>query len=87
MAETLALADAMVRGGHFTAATWAQALGAALAGAGAAGAPDTETTYYTAALAALESLAPLPAPDVAARKAAWAAAYRDTPHGRPVRLP
>lgn len=84
MAETLALADAMIRAGHFTAADWAAALGAALAQA--ADQPDTEATYYTAALTALESLAPLPRADLATRKAAWAQAYRDTPHGQPVTL-
>ncbi len=86
MAETLALADAMIRAGHFTAPAWAQALGAALAAAEAAGEPDTEATYYTAALAALESLTPLPAPDLATRKSAWEDAYRATPHGQPVTL-
>lgn len=85
-AETLAMADAMIRAGHFTAADWATALGAALAQAETDGAPDTEHTYYTAALTALETLAPVPEPELTRRKSDWADAYRRTPHGQPVQL-
>lgn len=85
-AETLALADAMIRTGHFSASEWAEALGSALAQAETDGQPDTEATYYAAALSALETLAPLPPADLAARKSAWAEAYAHTPHGQPVRL-
>ncbi len=85
-AETLALADAMVRAGHFSAPDWANALGSALAKAAADGHRDDEATYYAAALTALESLFPLPAAELAARKSAWAEAYASTPHGHPVHL-
>ena len=89
-AQALALADAMVQAGHFSAADWADALGAALREAEAAGAPDTLGTYFTAVLTALERLAEtragLTADTRAARRAAWEAAYRRTPHGQPVTL-
>ncbi len=88
-ATVLALADAMIRGGHFTAGEWADALGAALCEAEAAGAPDSETTYFTAALTALERLSEatgIGAEDRECRKSAWEQAYRRTPHGQPVGL-
>lgn len=89
-AQALALADAMVRAGHFSAADWAEALGTALREAEAAGAPDTLETYFTAVLTALERLAEaragLSADARAARRAAWEAAYGRTPHGQPVTL-
>ncbi|MEL6644577.1 MAG: nitrile hydratase accessory protein [Pseudomonadota bacterium] len=85
-AQVLASAHALVREGHITPTEWADALGAALRRAEAGGAPDTDTTYYLAALEALEHLVPVPAEDLKARKAAWAQAYRQTPHGEPVVL-
>ena len=88
--ETLALANALIEAGRLTPGDWAEALGAALAQAAANGAPDTEDTYYRAALTALERLAcartPLTESALAARKAAWKDAYRATPHGQPVTL-
>jgi nitrile hydratase accessory protein len=89
-AEALALADSLVRAGAFTAGDWAEALGAALRDAEAAGAPDTQDTYYAAVLTALERLtearAGISAETRSERRAAWEAAYRRTPHGRPVKL-
>ncbi len=85
-AQTLAAAHGLIRAGHITPTEWAKALGAALAEAEARGAPDTEETYYLSALSALEGLAPLNETELAARKADWEAAYRRTPHGKPVRL-
>ena len=89
-AQALALADAMMRAGHFTATDWAETLGAELAAAEAAGRPDTLETYYLAALGALERLAAdragITATDQAMRKADWHAAYLGTPHGAPVEL-
>lgn len=89
-AQVLALADTMVKAGHFTAGQWAKTLGAALAEAEASGAADTEETYYSCALAALESLtaahAGIAGADLADRKKAWEEAYRRTPHGKPVNL-
>lgn len=88
-ATVLALADAMIRAGHFSAADWASALGTALQAAEAEGAPDDETTYYTAALSALEQMSEprgIGPADLSARKSAWEEAYRRTPHGAPVVL-
>jgi nitrile hydratase accessory protein len=89
-AEALALADSLVKAGHFTALEWAEALGAALREAEAAGAPDTTGTYYTAVITALERLcgqkAGIGREDLSQRCADWEAAYHRTPHGKPVRL-
>ncbi len=85
-AQTLATAFALIRAGHLTASGWAEALGQALRAAEAAGQPDTEETYYLAALDALEQVTPLSAEALHKRKAQWAAAYHATPHGQPVKL-
>lgn len=88
-ATVLAMATAMIREGHFTQVQWSEALGAALARAEDAGAPDTETTYFQCALDALESLtepAGILKADRDTRKSAWEDAYRRTPHGKPVVL-
>ncbi len=89
-AQVLALADAMVAAGHFSAADWAEALGAARAAAEARAAPDTVEGYYLCALEALEGLlarhTPIGAQIQRERKEAWSRAYLATPHGRPVEL-
>ncbi len=82
----LATAHELIRAGHLAQADWADALGAALQKADTAGQPDTEETYYLAALDALESVAPFDADELACRKADWESAYRRTPHGQPVVL-
>ena len=88
-ATTLAMATALIRAGHATQTQWANALGAALREAEAAGRPDTEETYFTAALTALERLAEpsgISAQDRDTRRKAWEEAYHRTPHGAPVTL-
>ena len=88
-ATILAMATAMIREGHFSQDDWAHALGAALKQAEVNGQPDTEETYFLAALSALESLSEtsgIAAKDRSARKTAWENAYRRTPHGQPVNL-
>ena len=86
----LALAESLVKAGHFTAQDWAQTLGAALAAAEARGAADTLETYYRAVVEALEGLstqqAGITRQDMDQRRAAWEAAYHRTPHGQPVVL-
>jgi nitrile hydratase accessory protein len=88
-AEVLGLADALTRSGLFTPAEWAETLGAALRKA-TAGAPDSEATYYVAALSALEALVTEKSPatglSLAERIEAWRRAYLNTPHGQPVTL-
>ena len=81
-ALTLKLHDA----GAFTWTEWAAALAAELARH-----PDDDgARYYEHWVAALERLATTrglaAGADLAARRAAWAEAYRHTPHGRPVEL-
>ncbi len=83
-AQVLAAAHSMVRAGHISNDEWAQALGAALKAGEALGRPDTDESYYLAALEALESLVPIDREDLEDRKASWAEAYRRTPHGQPV---
>lgn len=89
-AEALGLARALVAAGVVTAEQWAQALGAAIRRAQAAGDPDDGSTYYAHVLDAVERLLDqhgiVSADDRSARKAAWIAAYRATPHGAPVDL-
>ena len=89
-AEAFALAVSLSAAGHFTWHEWSETLGAELAAAAARGEPDDGTRYYEHWLAALERLAvtkQLTArSDLRFRKEAWAAAYRATPHGKPVTL-
>jgi nitrile hydratase accessory protein len=89
-AEVLAIAYALSRSGLFTAGDWAEALGAEIRRATEAGEPDSDASYYRAALAALERLVGASSPETGgsleARVAAWRRAYLNTPHGRPVTL-
>lgn len=89
-AEAFAMAVQLSAAGHFTWSEWAAALAAELKAAEQRGSPDDGTAYYDHWLVALERL--VMAKGLAdrgallARKDAWAAAYRDTPHGKPVVL-
>ncbi|MDA8586412.1 nitrile hydratase accessory protein [Rhodobacteraceae bacterium] len=85
-AQVLASAQALIRAGHVTSTQWAETLGAALKLAETSGKPDTEDTYYQAALSALETVAPFSDTELASRKSDWEDAYRRTPHGKPVEL-
>ena len=86
-AQAFAMALQLHAQGAFTWAEWAQALSARLA---AAGPDDDGGRYYEHWLAALEDLVTAKqlaaGAELAARKDAWADAYRHTPHGRPVEL-
>jgi nitrile hydratase accessory protein len=85
-AQAFALAVRLNAEGAFTWTEWAAALSHQLAGDPA----DDGSRYYEHWVAALETLAAgrgLLAPaELAARKQAWAEAYRHTPHGKPVEL-
>lgn len=88
-AQVLGLAHLLVEAGHVTPSIWAETLGDELSKASADGKPDTEDTYFQAALAALERICSevrIGTPDLEARVEAWRQAYLDTPHGQPVRL-
>jgi nitrile hydratase accessory protein len=86
-AEAFALAVHLHEAGAFTWSEWAEALSREIKAAAAAG---DGGRYYEHWLAALERLATergmaYPAM-LAARKSAWAEAYRTAPHGKPVTL-
>jgi nitrile hydratase accessory protein len=90
-AEAFALVVHLHDRGAFTWSEWAEALTAQIRSAGGGGSMHEDgARYYDHWLAALESLATgrgMTDPDaLASRKAAWAEAYRHTPHGRPVTL-
>lgn len=89
-AQAFALAVQLSQAGCFTWSEWAAALGDELRQAAARGEPDDGSRYYEHWLAALERLVDrrqlASAAALSARKAAWAAAYRATPHGQPVEL-
>jgi nitrile hydratase accessory protein len=86
-AQAFALALQLHERGAFTWTEWAAALSARLK---AAGPDDDGAPYYDHWLATLEDLVTgkrlAGADALAERKAAWAAAYERTPHGKPVEL-
>jgi nitrile hydratase accessory protein len=89
-AQAFALAVKLSEQGHFTWKEWAETLAGELKAAADRGQPDDGSRYYQHWLAALERLVTAkgltePAA-LAARKEAWADAYRHTPHGKPVEL-
>ena len=89
-AQAFALAVKLSEEGHFTWKEWAAALAGELQAAADRGEPDDGSRYYEHWLATLERLVTArglsdPAA-LAARKEAWAEAYRHTPHGKPVEL-
>jgi nitrile hydratase accessory protein len=89
-AQAFALAVKLSEAGHFTWKEWAAVLADELKAAADRGEPDDGSHYYEHWLSALERLvAAKGLTDFAAlleRKAAWADAYRHTPHGKPVEL-
>jgi nitrile hydratase accessory protein len=89
-AQAFALAVKLSEQGHFTWSEWAAALADELKAAADRGEPDDGSRYYEHWLTTLERLVTTkglsdPAA-LAARKEAWAEAYRHTPHGKPVLL-
>jgi nitrile hydratase accessory protein len=89
-AQAFALAVKLSEQGHFTWKEWAAALAAELAAAARRGEPDDGSRYYEHWLAALERLVAekglADSTALRTRKAAWVAAYQNTPHGQPVEL-
>ena len=85
-AQAFALTLKLYEAGAFSWTQWAQALSAELAG----DPTDDGGRYYEHWVAALERLVGarglVAEGELAARRAAWAEAYRHTPHGRPVEL-
>jgi nitrile hydratase accessory protein len=89
-AQAFALAVTLSEQGYFTWKEWAVALADELQAAARRGEPDDGSRYYEHWLAALERLVTargLADPTaLLTRREAWAAAYRNTPHGQPVEL-
>ena len=89
-AQAFALAVRLSELGHFTWKEWAEALARQLKAAADRGEPDDGSRYYHHWLDALERLVAAKgltdAAALAARKEAWADAYRHTSHGKPVVL-
>jgi nitrile hydratase accessory protein len=87
-AQTLALADLLVKRGAVSAARWTETLGAEIKALEAS--PDDRETYYRAVLAALERLlaenGSVTAAELDEREHQWERAYLRTPHGKPVEL-
>lgn len=89
-AQAFALAVRLSAQGHFTWSEWTATLGDELKAAADRGEPDDGSRYYEHWLAALERVVIAKRltdrATLAARKDAWADAYRHTPHGQPVEL-
>ncbi len=89
-AQAFALAVQLSQQGHFTWKEWATALAEEIQASTSRGEPGDGSTYYHQWLAALEHLTIAKGlSDTAAmqaRKEAWADAYRNTQHGKPVEL-
>jgi nitrile hydratase accessory protein len=87
-AETLAIADLLVKRGVVSAAGWAQTLGAEITAHKAA--PDDRETYFRAVLAALERVlaenGAVTRAELDEREEQWERAYLRTPHGKTVEL-
>jgi nitrile hydratase accessory protein len=90
-AQAFAIAVTLSDQGHFTWKEWASELADTLRDAADRGEPDDGSRYYEHWLATLERVVLARGladhARLAARKEAWAAAYRTTPHGTPVELP
>ena len=89
-AQAFALAVELSEQGHFTWKEWARALATELTAAAERGERDDGSRYYHHWLNALERLVTekrlADASTLLERKQAWAEAYRNTPHGRPIEL-
>ena len=89
-AQAFAMTLELHRAGHFSWSEWAACLSREISAARARGDADLGDTYYHHWLAALERIVAdkgiSSAAELAARKQAWDAAARATPHGRPIEL-
>jgi nitrile hydratase accessory protein len=89
-AQAFALAVTLSEQGHFTWKEWAATLAEELKASADRGEPDDGSHYYEHWVTALERLVTTKgladSPTLQERKDAWANAYRDTPHGKPVEL-
>jgi nitrile hydratase accessory protein len=90
-ARAFALATKLSEQGYFTREEWTAALSSQIKLVAERGETDDGSRYYHHWLAALETLVIKKGLASTAalreRKDAWSAAYRSTPHGKPVELP
>jgi nitrile hydratase accessory protein len=89
-AQAFAMAVDLHARGYFTWSEWSATLAREIQRAQAAGDPDLGDTYYLHWITALEHLVAdkglIAEDELAQRKADWADAARNTPHGRPIEL-
>ncbi|SPH18637.1 hypothetical protein DEA8626_02177 [Defluviimonas aquaemixtae] len=88
--DLFALTVALNEAGHLIWPDWTAAFGATLAARGRDRPLDGGADYFAAWLETLERVVAerglADVPDLEGVRAAWERAYRETPHGRPVRL-
>ena len=89
-AEAYALVQVLIETGRISSSQWAKAFGAALREAADQGEPDSGDTYYTTLFETLQRVlvagGRMQDAEIRQRIDDWRAAYRRTPHGKPVRL-
>ena len=89
-AQVLAMADTLIVNGVISETLWSDTLGNELKKAQSLDAADDMTTYYQAALQAVERLleqnTDISTKEVSNKRDAWEQAYLATPHGQPVIL-
>jgi nitrile hydratase accessory protein len=89
-AEAYALVQVLIETGRISSSQWAKAFGAALREAADQGEPDSSDTYYTTLFETLQRVlvaeGRMQDAEIRQRIDDWRAAYRRTPHGKPVRL-
>ena len=88
--EAYALVQVLIETGRISASQWARAFGAALREAADRAEPDTSDTYYATLSETLQRVlvagGRIEDAEIRQRIDDWRAAYRRTPHGKPVRL-
>jgi nitrile hydratase subunit beta len=89
-AEAYALVQVLIETGRISSSQWAKAFGAALWEAAGQGEPDGSDTYYSTLSETLQRVlvagGRVHDAEIRQRIDDWRAAYRRTPHGKPVRL-
>lgn len=89
-AQAIALVELLIAEGHVDSEEWSRTLGAELDRRASDNSDDTEATYYTALLSALEQLLDrsqfAATAEVDKRESDWRDAYLSTQHGKPVAL-
>ena len=88
--EAYALVQVLIETGWISSSQWAKAFGAALREAVDQGEPDSIDTYYVTLSETLQRFlvagGRMEDAEIRQRIDDWRAAYRRTPHGKPVRL-